>query len=572
MEENANFTLDSPFTNEELKKVILSLKTNKSPGLDGLISEIFKCSYDILSPLIVKLFNFVFLNGAYPNSWSEGLVTPIHKKGDIDILNNYTGITLINALSKIYSHLLNNRILKWASENGKIADCQFGFQPNKSTVDCIFIFQAIISKMLHNGEKLYCCFLDYQKVFDLINRGFLWQKLIRDGCSSTMVKALQAMYQSVKSCVRYKNVGSEFFNINSGVKQGDPLSPVLFILFINDLLESTFIDDTAVVTISDINLFMLLYCDDAVLFAKSPECLQNMLNKLYDYSTIWDIKVNTDKTKIMIFEKGRKSNVAIYYHDILLETVENFKYLGVMFYRNGSWNRTQKCLSDYGSFALHNLNRLFQNITLSYHEKFKLFDCLVGSVLSYAAEVWGFHKSPDIERLHTKFCRSLLGVKKSTNLSALYSELGRKSLIIFRKIRILRYWMKLLNTDNILLKHTYTDALAGNNYNGQNWAFQMKNMLDNLGFSHIWNNQLQSDIPFYEIKQRILDQTDQEILMSNSTSTKLQTYGLFKLDTESEPYLDSISVNKFKYALSRFRLSSHNLAIETGRYYNIPLT
>ena len=62
----------------------------------------------------------------------------------------------------------------------------------------------------------------------------------------------------------------------------------------------------------------------------------------------------------------------------------------------------KKCLSDYGSFALHNLNRLFQNITLSYHEKFKLFDCLVGAVLSYAAEVWGFHKSPDIERLHLK--------------------------------------------------------------------------------------------------------------------------------------------------------------------------
>ena len=131
--------------------------------------------------------------------------------------------------------------------------------------------------------------------------------------------------------------------------------------------------------------------------------------------------------------------------------------------------------------------------------------------------------------------------------------------------------MKLLNTDNILLKHSYTmlldDVLAGNDYNGQNWTFKMKNMLDNIGFSHIWNNQFQCDIPFNEIKQRILDQTDQEILMSNSTSTKMQTYCLFKLDTERESYLDSISVNKFKYDISRF--SSHNLAIETGRYYNI---
>ena len=107
--------------------------------------------------------------------------------------------------------------------------------------------------------------------------------------------------------------------------------------------------------------------------------------------------------------------------------VDNFKYLGTMFYKNGSWNRTQKCLAEYGSFALHHLNRLFQDMTLNNKDKFKLFDSLVGSVLGYSSEVWGFHGGPDIERIHTQFCRSLLGVKKSTNLAALYCELGRKT-------------------------------------------------------------------------------------------------------------------------------------------------
>ena len=114
------------------------------------------------------------------------------------------------------------------------------------------------------------------------------------------------------------------------------------------------------------------------------------------------------------------------------------------------------------------------------------------------------------------------------------------------------------------------DVIAGNNYNGQNWAFQIKNMLNNLGFSHVWNNQEQNDIPFNEIKQRIIDQTNQEILMANTTSSKLETYCLFKLDTSCESYLNKITLNKYKFALSRFRLSSHNLALETGRYYNIP--
>ena len=98
-----------------------------------------------------------------------------------------------------------------------------------------------------------------------------------------------------------------------------------------------------------------MYADDAVFFSKT---LQNMFYKLHDYSNEWGLKVNTDKTKIMIFEKGRKTDVHIYYNNIELEVVDSFKYLGIMFYKNGNWNRTQKCLAEYGSFALHNLYRL----------------------------------------------------------------------------------------------------------------------------------------------------------------------------------------------------------------------
>ena len=91
------------------------------------------------------------------------------------------------------------------------------------------------------------------------------------------------MYENVKACVRYKSRCSTFLNINTGVKQGDPLSPVLFVFFINDILENISNDNEIPISVNDINIFMLLYADDAVLLSTSPETLQNMVNKLSEY-------------------------------------------------------------------------------------------------------------------------------------------------------------------------------------------------------------------------------------------------------------------------------------------------
>ena len=158
----------------------------------------------------------------------------------------------------------------------------------------------------------------------------------------------------------------------------------------------------------------------------------------------------------MIFEKGRHTSCNLFLNNVELEVVQSFKYLGVHFFKNGNWFRTQKRQSQHASYALHNLFALFRQLDLPMSEKCKMFDILVGSILNYSSEVWGMHDAKDIEIIHTKFCRWVLNVKKSTNLSALYGELGRVPFIIQRKFNMIKYWAKLMrSSDSFLPKKMY---------------------------------------------------------------------------------------------------------------------
>ena len=185
------------------------------------------------------------------------------------------------------------------------------------------------------------------------------------------------------------------------------------------------------------------------------------------------------------------------------------------------------------------------------------------------------HEATDIELIHTKFLRRILGVKKSTNLTALDGELGRFPLLIIRKLNMIKYWIKILKeNESSLLKKVYMmlweDTDINLNYNGKNWASQIKTILQQHGFEYIWQQQFDIDIPFRIIKQRVYDTYLQKWYSDINNSARLKAYSVFKHTFEPEKYLNVIPENKYKIAMSRFRISSHSLNIETGRYDGTP--
>ena len=156
-------------------------------------------------------------------------------------------------------------------------------------------------------HKLYCAFIDYEKAFDTVIHESLWIKLIESGLSCKMITMIKCIYANVKSCIKNsKDMSySDFFDGSLGVKQGEPLSPLLFILFINDIKDCINVQNLSNADLHLLSVFMLIFADDIVLFTTNPVSLQNQLNNLYLYSTKWGLKININKTKICIFEKTK---------------------------------------------------------------------------------------------------------------------------------------------------------------------------------------------------------------------------------------------------------------------------
>ena len=158
------------------------------------------------------LFNKLFQIGYFPEKWSEGYIVPIFKKGDVNEVANYRGITLLSTLGKLFTTILNNRLNKWAEEYGIYIEAHAGFRKHMSTVDNVFVLNGLITHSINNNEYLYCCVVDFTKPFDYVERDILWYKLIKIGVRGQMLDIIKSMYNAVKSKVKNNNCVSEAFS------------------------------------------------------------------------------------------------------------------------------------------------------------------------------------------------------------------------------------------------------------------------------------------------------------------------------------------------------------------------
>jgi len=246
-------------------------------------------------------------------------------------------------IAKLFSQIIESKLQDLAPASPE----QMGFTKNYGTRDNTLVLNTIIDKYRHKG--LYCAFVDFKAAFDTISRPRLIKKLNEElQIPSKLTNLIAEMHSNVRA---YINGHPEPIYENIGVKQGDPLGPRLFNLYIHDLPHFLHynIDDKKIRITQAVNLNgkiirCLLYADDLVLFSTTPQGLQAQLDNLHAYCRKNDLNVNTTKTECMKFRTNQKKNTLaepmlanekLYFNNQELNYVDHFKYVGVMIGKDG---------------------------------------------------------------------------------------------------------------------------------------------------------------------------------------------------------------------------------------------
>ncbi|KAK3544202.1 hypothetical protein QTP86_008342 [Hemibagrus guttatus] len=313
---------------DEVRKALKRMKSGKAVGPHDIPVEVWKCLGEAAVEFLASLFNRVLESEKMPEEWRRSVLVPIFKnKGDVQSCSNYRGIKLMSHTMKVWERVVEARLRKVV----EICEQQYGFMPRKSTTDAIFALRILMEKYRDGQRELYCVFADLEKAYDRVPREELWYCMRKSGVAEKYVRVVQDMYERSRTVVRCAVGQTEEFNVEVGLHQGSALSPFLFAIVMDQLLEE----------VRQESPWTMMFADDIVICSESREQVEENLERWRFALERRGMKVSRSKTEYMcVNEREGSGTVRLQGEEV--KKVQEFKYLGSTVQSNGECGKEVK--------------------------------------------------------------------------------------------------------------------------------------------------------------------------------------------------------------------------------------
>ena len=373
-------------TYEEVTEAINRLKNRKSPGEDNIPAELIKAAGARLWSRIHQLILKVWQEEKLPDAWQMGLLIPIHKKGSRMECENFRGICLLSTSYKILAEILYNRLAVYTEEI--IGDYQGGVRPGRSTTDQIFTLRQIMGKAWERNVTIHQLFVDFKQAYDSIDRTAVFEIMTEFGIPTKLVNLTKATLTDTKCKVMIRNTASDPFDIDSGVRQGDKVSTILFNLALEKVARAMSINWEGTIFYSSKQL--AAYADDTDLIGRGTLAVKESFIEMEKESNKVGLLVNEHKTKYMTLDRKQGTRVGqnITMDNYNFEVVQSFKYLGSILNVTNDIEEEIRTRITQGNRSFYALKHLFKSSLVTRATKLRLYKTVIRPIVMYGSETW----------------------------------------------------------------------------------------------------------------------------------------------------------------------------------------
>ena len=396
----------------------------KAVGPDLVNNRILKELAPFISKPLSKLFSVSIATSTFPSSWKVANVSPIFKKDGNTVISNFRPISLLSTISKVFERSVYKYLLNHLLDYKILTPFQSGFLPGDSTINQLTYLYHSFCHALDSGKEVRVVFCDISKAFDRVWHKGILIKLKSIGITGHILGWFEDYLTNRKQALVLNGSKSDYKFIHAGVPQGSILGPILFLIYINDI-------------VTDIQANIRLFADDTspYVIVENPIEAANTINsdleKINNWAKKWLFSFNPNKTKTSIVSKkiNKPPHPPILMNNHIIEDITEHKHLGIFLSNDCSWGTHINYIKKKAWARLHLLQKF--KFVLDRKSLETLYLSFIRPLLEYGSLVFDnctTHEKSELDKINIEAARVVTGTTKLVPINKLLNEIGWQTL------------------------------------------------------------------------------------------------------------------------------------------------